>query len=115
MAQMVPALGSEEAMKQQAIEQIRARVEYQKSLLAAHPEHDDVDEMYRWMNITIWVALPVTALSIFYSFFFDEHKHRVDGPLPEHMVIRAKEYPWECGQCDLFDGACWKKCREEKA
>jgi cytochrome c oxidase subunit 6a len=114
MAQLVPALGTEEEMKAQAIEQIRARVEYQKNLKAAHPAHDDVDEMYRWLNITFWVGFPITALSLLYSFFFDEHHHRIHGPLPDHMNIRSKEFPWECGQCDLFDSACWKKCREEK-
>jgi hypothetical protein len=115
MAQVVPALGSESEMKAQAIEQIRARVNYQKELLAAQTHgHDDVDEMWRWLNITFWVALPVCALSCFYSAFFDEHPHRFDGPLPEYMGIRNKEFPWQCGECDLFDYKCWNKCKAEK-
>lgn len=103
-------------MKQQAIEQIRARVKYQKELMS-HPDkhHDDVGEMWRWLNIFFWVAIPVTTLSCLYSFFFDEHSHRIPGPEPVYHKIRAKEYPWECGDCDLFDLDCWKKCRAEKA
>lgn len=116
MSQLVPALGSEAEMKAQAIEQIRARVNYQKELIAAQTHgHDDIDEMWRWLNITFWVAMPVCVLSAMYSLFFDEHPHRQEGPLPEYMVVRSKEFPWECGECDLFDGKCWKKCRAEKA
>jgi hypothetical protein len=111
----VPALGTEEEMKAQAIEQIRARVRYQKEVLAAKHAHNDEEEMWRWLNITFYVALPICALSCFYSFFFDEHPHRHEDPLPEYMVIRSKEFPWECGECDLFDLKCWKKCRAEKA
>lgn len=114
MAQLVPSVGSDEAMKKEAIEQIRARVEYQKALIAAQHEHDDVGEMYRWLNISMYVGLPLTGLLLLYSFLFDEHHHRVEGPLPEHMKIRSKEFPWECSDCDLFDGACWKACRAEK-
>jgi cytochrome c oxidase subunit 6a len=115
MAQYVPALGTEEEMKAQAIEQIRARVKYQKELLAAQSHgHDDEYEMWRWLNLTFKVALPIVALSMAYSFIFDEHPHREDGALPEYMHIRSKEFPWECGDCDLFDLKCWKKCKAEK-
>ena len=115
MAEYVPALGTEEEMKAQAIEQIRARVRYQKELLAAKHHHNDQEEMWRWLNITFFVGLPVCVLSLLYSYFFDEHPHRYEGPLPEYMAIRSKEFPWECGDCDLFDLKCWKKCRAEKA
>ena len=115
MAEFVPALGTEEEMKKQAVEQIRARVKYQKELLAAKHPHDDYEEMWRWVNITIYIGVPVVVLSALYTYFFDEHSHRYEGPLPEYMAIRSKEYPWECGDCDLFDLECWKKCRAEKA
>jgi hypothetical protein len=117
MAEFVPALGSEEEMKKQAIEQIRSRVHYQKELLAAQQaasHHNDEDEMWRWLNITFYVALPVVGLSVLYTYFFDVHPHRFEDPLPEYMVVRSKEFPWECGECDLFDLKCWKKCRAEK-
>jgi hypothetical protein len=117
MAEYVPALGTEEEMKTQAIEQIRARVRYQKELLAAKAaasHHDDEEEMWRWLNITFYVGVPVCVLSGLYSLLFDVHVHREEGPLPEYMGFRAKEYPWECGECDLFDLPCWKKCRAEK-
>jgi hypothetical protein len=104
-------------MQAEAIEQIRARVLYQKELVKAHA-HDpaeEVAEMNRWVNITFWVGVPICVLSVFYSYFFDEHPHRHEGALPDYMVVRTKEFPWECGECDLFDGKCWTKCRAEKA
>jgi cytochrome c oxidase subunit 6a len=113
---VVPKLGTDAEMQAQAIEQIRARVQYQKELLAAQEHgHDDKEEMYRWMSITCYVALPVVFLHGMYSLIFDEHAHRMEGPLPEYMKIRAKEFPWECGDCDFFDMKCWKKCRADKA
>lgn len=115
MAEYVPALGTEEEMKAQAIQQIRARVQYQKELLASQHHHNDQEEMWRWLNITFFVGMPVCILSCLYSYFFDVHVHRHEGPLPEYMAIRNKEFAWECGECDLFDLNCWKKCRAEKA
>ncbi|GKZ00509.1 hypothetical protein MPSEU_001003300 [Mayamaea pseudoterrestris] len=114
--QMVPRLGSEADMTKEAVEQIRARVAYQKSLLAAkgHSIDEEVKEMWRWVNITFMVGIPIVVASAVYSFFFDVHPHRFDGELPEYMHVRNKEFPWECSDCDIFDGACWKKCRAEK-
>lgn len=112
---LVPKLGTDAEMQAEAIEQIRSRVKYQKELLSAQGHgHDDVEEMWRWLNITFWVALPVCAVSLLYTIFFDEHKHRIEENVPEYMKIRTKEFPWECGDCDLFDMKCWKKCRAEK-
>jgi cytochrome c oxidase subunit 6a len=116
-AQTFPRLGTEAEMQAEAIQQIRARVQYQKELtkLHAHDPAEEVKEMNRWISITFWVGVPVCMLSVFYSFFFDEHPHRNEGALPDYMNVRTKEFPWECGGCDLFDGKCWKKCRAEKA
>jgi cytochrome c oxidase subunit 6a len=115
-AQVVPQLGSEADMQKQAIEQIRARVQYQKELMAAKEAHahDDISEMWRWVNITFLVAIPICVVSTLYSAIFDEHPHRAEGELPEYMVIRNKEFPWQCGECDLFDMKCWKKCKANK-
>jgi hypothetical protein len=117
MASTVPRLGTEAEMTAEAIEQIRARVQYQKELLKVKGHHaeEDISEMWRWLNITFWVALPVCVASAFYTIFFDVHPHRVDGELPEYMHVRSKEFPWECSDCDLFDLACWRKCRAEKS
>jgi len=112
---LVPKLGTDAQMQAETIEQLRARVKYQKELLAAQDHgHDDKEEMYRWLNITFWVALPVVGLSTLFTLIFDEHPHRIEGELPEYMKIRSKEFPWECSDCDLFDGNCWKQCRAEK-
>ena len=103
-------------MQAQSIEQIRARVKYQKELLAAQDHgHDDVEEMWRWVNISFWVGIPVVLISALLTLIFDEHGHRFEGELPEYMHVRTKEFPWECGDCDLFDLKCWKRCRAEKA
>jgi hypothetical protein len=117
MAQTVPKVGDPAAMQAEALEQLRARVAYQKEILASqhHGIEEDLDEMWRWVNITFSVGFPICILSLAYTMIFDEHPHRHDGPLPEYMQVRAREFPWECGQCDLFDLPCWKKCRAEKA
>jgi cytochrome c oxidase subunit 6a len=114
---MVPKLGSVAEMQAEAVQQLRARVQYQKELtkLKDHPQSEEVAEMFRWVNITFAIALPICFLSGFYSYFFDVHPHRHEGELPEYMKTRSKEFPWECGDCDLFDGKCWAKCRAENA
>jgi len=110
----VPKIGTEAEMTAEAVQQLRARVNYQKELTKAkhHSHEEEVAEMWRWVNMTFWVGIPVCVVSVLYSAFFDEHHHRFDGELPEYMKVRSKEFPWECGDCDLFDLKCWKKCRE---
>jgi hypothetical protein len=117
LASTVPRLGTEAEMTAEAVEQIRARVRYQKELMKAkgHGIEEDTMEMFRWLNITFWVAVPVCVASGLYSLFFDVHPHRFEGELPEYMHVRSKEFPWQCSDCDFFDTACWKKCRAEKA
>ena len=71
--------------------------------------------MYKWIKITFMVGLPICVASCVFSFVMEGHAHRVEGEVPEYLAIRKKEFPWECSDCDLFDMACWKKCRAEKA
>ena len=99
-------------MQKEAVAQIRARIDYQKSLIAAQHVHDDEDEMYKWLKISLQFAVPVTLTFTALALIFDEHHHRKAEPLPEHMKIRSKEFPWKCSDCDLFDGKCWKACKE---
>jgi hypothetical protein len=120
-AQTVPRYGTPEQMQEDAIEQIRARVKYQKDILdhhlhsgGHHSPAANLAEMWRWVNISLYIAVPISILSVIYSFVFDVHPHRADGELPEYMVVRSKEYPWECSNCDLFDYPCWKQCKAEK-
>jgi cytochrome c oxidase subunit 6a len=115
MAQTVPRLGTPAQMEAEALQQIRARIAYQKEIMASkHGVEEEVKEMWRWVNISFYVALPIIVASCLYSFLMDEHGHREEGPLPEYMGIRNKEFPWQCDQCDLFDLKCWKKCKAEK-
>jgi hypothetical protein len=114
---LVPRMGTPEEMQAQAIEQIRARVQIQTKIVQGQVHHSVEEEMAesrRWANITFMVALPICVLSAAYSYFFDGHVHRFEGELPEFMKVRTKEFPWECSDCDLFDGKCWEKCRANK-
>lgn len=114
--QTVPRLGTEAEMQAEAVQQIRARVNFQKELVAAHKHghEEEVAEMWRWVHLSFKVGLPICVLSALYTLVFDEHHHRKEN-VPEFMNIRSKEFPWECGDCPLFDLECWKKCRAEKA
>ncbi len=116
--QTVPKIGTEADMQVQAIDQIRARIAYQKEIMAAKP-HKSFDEewkeLWTWIKISIYVCGPVVIFAIVKDLVIEEHHHRPHDPLPEYMGIRSKEFPWECGQCDLFDLSCWKKCRAEKS
>lgn len=114
----VPRLGTEAEMQAEAVAQIRARLAYQKEIMASRPHKSHSEEwveLWNWIKISIFVCGPVVVFALVKDAIFEEHKHRPHGPLPEYMGIRSKEYPWECGQCDLFDLDCWKKCRAEKA
>lgn len=116
--QTVPKIGTEAEMQEQAIEQIRARIAYQKEIMSAKPHKpfdEEWEELWTWIKISIFVCGPVVVFGIFKDFAIEEHHHRPDGPLPEYMGIRSKEFPWECGECDLFDLSCWKKCRAAKS
>mmetsp|Transcript_15546 Transcript_15546/g.33875 ORF Transcript_15546/g.33875 Transcript_15546/m.33875 type:complete len:141 (-) Transcript_15546:76-498(-) len=116
-AQMIPKLGTEKEMQAEAVQQIRARLAYQKELMkGAHGPEADIGEMNWWIQVTFMVAFPISALSYIYSFVIDtEHPHRYEGPLPEYMSIRNKEFPWQCGECDLLDKKCWDQCKAEQS
>lgn len=72
-------------------------------------------EMNKWIKISVIVAAPVCVLTMVKDLLFVEHAHRKEGPEPDYMRIRNKEFPWECEDCELFNSECWKKCREERA
>mmetsp|Transcript_3118 Transcript_3118/g.6728 ORF Transcript_3118/g.6728 Transcript_3118/m.6728 type:complete len:147 (+) Transcript_3118:161-601(+) len=116
--QTVPRIGTEAEMQAEAVEQVRARIAYQKEILAANPHksHDEEwTELWTWIKISIFVCVPGCVAMVAKDLAIEEHHHRPDGPLPEYMSIRSKEFPWECDQCPLFDLNCWKKCREEQS
>jgi len=105
-------------MQAEAIAQIRARLAYQKELMAANPHKSHAEEwseLWNWIKISIFVCGPVVIFALLKDAIMEEHMHRPEEPLPEYMGIRNKEFPWECGQCDLFHLDCWKKCRAEKS
>jgi len=115
--QTVPKIGTEAEMQTEAIEQVRARIAYQKEVMAANPHKsfdEEWDELWLWIKISIFVGGPGCVLMMFKDLAIEEHHHRPDGPLPEYMSIRSKEFPWECDQCAFFDLECWKACRAEK-
>jgi cytochrome c oxidase subunit 6a len=115
--QTVPRLGSEADMQKEAIEQIRARIAYQKEVMAAKPHKsfdEEWEELWTWIKISIFVCGPIVIFGVLKDLVIEEHHHRPHGPLPEYMKIRSKEFPWECGDCDLMDTECWKACRAAK-
>jgi len=115
--QTVPKIGTEAEMQAEAIEQVRARIAYQKEVLAANPHKsfdEEWDELWLWIKISLFVGGPGCGLMLIKDAAIEEHHHRSDGPMPEYMNIRSKEFPWECDQCPFFDLDCWKKCRAEK-
>eukprot|EP00552_Chaetoceros_brevis_P001262 CAMPEP_0197736740 /NCGR_PEP_ID=MMETSP1435-20131217/3690_1 /TAXON_ID=426625 /ORGANISM="Chaetoceros brevis, Strain CCMP164" /LENGTH=126 /DNA_ID=CAMNT_0043324975 /DNA_START=3 /DNA_END=383 /DNA_ORIENTATION=+ len=116
-AQTVPRFGSEEQMKKEAIEHLKARIAKQKEIEKGnHISHsEEVNEMVKWVKLSFIVAAPVCVLSFVKDMTLVDHQHRKHGPEPDYMRIRKKEFPWECSDCELFESACWKKCREEKA
>ena len=104
-------------MKKDALEQLRARIAHQKEIEAAHHKShaEEVDEMWKWIKISIVIAFPVCVASSFKDIIFGEdHGHPHEGPQPEYMHIRNKSFPWECEDCELFNLKCWKQCRAEQ-
>mmetsp|Transcript_58206 Transcript_58206/g.65083 ORF Transcript_58206/g.65083 Transcript_58206/m.65083 type:complete len:165 (-) Transcript_58206:213-707(-) len=117
LVQSVPKVGTEAEMQAEVIQQIRARIAYQKEVLAANPHksHDEEwDELWTWIKISFYVCVPGCLLMLVKDYFIEEHHHKPDGPLPEYMSIRKSEFPWECENCPFFDLECWKACQEEK-
>ena len=113
--QTAPVAGSEEAMKASAIAQLEARIAAQKEAVknSTHKSHaEEVDEMLKWIKISILVAFPVCVMSAIKDLFV-EHPHAKHMEV-DYMRIRNKPYPWECEDCGLFETDCWKKCRAEK-
>ena len=104
-------------MEKEAVAQIKARLARQKEILTqtTHTHEEEVDEMWKWVKLSLFVALPVCVLTLVKDLLFVEHDNRKPGPEPDYMRIRTKEFPWECSDCELFNGPCWKKCREEMA
>lgn len=117
-AQTVPRMGTEEQMKAEALEQIRARIRYQKSLEQSkgHSQAEEADEMWKWIRITFYVGFPVCVIGLIKDqLFFSDHGHGYEGPMPDYLAINNKAFPWECEMCPLFDSKCWAKCRADRA
>lgn len=56
------------------------------------------------------VMVGLSSLLTVYNIVAHDHEHERHG-LP-YQKIRAKPYPWKCGDCNLFDNKCWKECKE---
>jgi cytochrome c oxidase subunit 6a len=113
----VPRLGTEAEMQSEAVAQIRARIAYQKEIMAANPHKshsEEWNELWLWIKISLFICGPGCILGVTKDLLFEVHHHRPEENLPEYMGIRKKEFPWECDQCDIFHLECWKKCRAEK-
>eukprot|EP00559_Dactyliosolen_fragilissimus_P004714 CAMPEP_0184862212 /NCGR_PEP_ID=MMETSP0580-20130426/6702_1 /TAXON_ID=1118495 /ORGANISM="Dactyliosolen fragilissimus" /LENGTH=104 /DNA_ID=CAMNT_0027359969 /DNA_START=531 /DNA_END=845 /DNA_ORIENTATION=+ len=103
-------------MQKEVVAQLRARIALQKEIESGNHSHaEELNEMWKWVKISIMVAAPVCVLTVAKDIVLGEHAHRKEGPLPDYMNIRNKPFPWECEDCALFDQKCWDKCRAEKA
>ena len=39
------------------------------------------------------------------------HPHAHEDIAYSHMKIRAKPYPWDCPDCNLFEAQCFRDCK----
>ena len=39
------------------------------------------------------------------------HPHAHEDVAYSHMKIRAKPYPWDCPDCNLFESQCFRDCK----
>ena len=39
------------------------------------------------------------------------HPHEHEDIAYSHMKIRAKPYPWDCPDCNLFEAQCFRDCK----
>ena len=39
------------------------------------------------------------------------HPHEHEDIAYSHMKIRAKPYPWDCPDCNLFESQCFRDCK----
>mmetsp|Transcript_12197 Transcript_12197/g.15217 ORF Transcript_12197/g.15217 Transcript_12197/m.15217 type:complete len:144 (+) Transcript_12197:59-490(+) len=115
--QTVPSAGPKQQMDAEILATIEARIAKQKQVYdKTHVSYaEELEEMWKWVKISIIVAAPICVLSSLKDIVTGEHHGRQEGELPDYMRIRTKAFPWECEDCELFNGKCWAKCRAEKA
>ena len=71
-------------MTKDAVEQLKARIAYQRELEAAHhhSHQEEVDEMWKWIKISFIIAFPVCVFSAVKDIVFgEEYCHILDGKL----------------------------------
>jgi len=115
--QTVPNTGTKAQMEAEILSQIEARVARQKGIVK-NPQliyNEELDEMWKWIKISFFIAIPVCFVSSMKDIFAGDHHARQEGELPDYMRIRSKAFPWECEDCELFNLECWEKCRADKA
>lgn len=54
----------------------------------------------------------LSGLFFVYTFVIAGHEHHENRDDYPYMKIRTKAFPWKCSDCNLFDGKCFKACRE---
>jgi hypothetical protein len=111
--QVAPSSANPEIMRAEYLAQLEARIANQKTK-QHYDQAEEVLESSKWLKLSFAVAIPLCVLSSAKDLLFGEHPHEKEGPMPDYMKIRNKEFPWECNDCPLFDPTCWKECREKK-
>ncbi|KAJ1428061.1 hypothetical protein B484DRAFT_394961 [Ochromonadaceae sp. CCMP2298] len=80
-----------------------------RMMSGGHSEEEAAAEVGRWYKMTI-VMVGLSCGLVVYNIVAHDHEHVRTG-LP-YQRFRSKPYPWSCPDCNLFDGACWKECRD---
>jgi len=79
----------------------------------SHAQHH-AETAAMWKKVSM-VAIPAAGLLMVVNLgiHFTHEEHHVDTPAYSYLRFRKKAFPWGCSDCALFDGECWKKCKEE--
>ncbi|CAN0041302.1 unnamed protein product, partial [Ascophyllum nodosum] len=72
------------------------------------------EEMSKWKKMSAGMGV-LTVIVTAYVVATEEHHHKdEDAPVPSHLQIRNKPFPWTCAGCSLLDLECFKKCKEDR-
>ena len=71
-------------------------------------------EMAKWTKYSYGAIAFCGALSTYIGiveYRHMMHPHAHEDVAYSHMKIRAKPYPWDCPDCNLFEAQCFRDCK----
>eukprot|EP00512_Aurantiochytrium_limacinum_P001504 CAMPEP_0171490120 /NCGR_PEP_ID=MMETSP0958-20121227/3131_1 /TAXON_ID=87120 /ORGANISM="Aurantiochytrium limacinum, Strain ATCCMYA-1381" /LENGTH=92 /DNA_ID=CAMNT_0012023399 /DNA_START=266 /DNA_END=544 /DNA_ORIENTATION=+ len=78
----------------------------------SHQAHHEAT-MKQWEKVTKMAIPFIGVLATVNLFIHMSHGHHEVEKKMLYQNIEKKAFPWKCSHCALFDGECWKKCKEE--